>query len=161
MHHIRPATQADINRMSEIEQLCFPESEAASLQSFIDRFAVFPECFFVLEVDGVIVGHINGCVYHSPELPDELYANPSMHCPDGKYQTVFGLVVHPDFQRNGYASRLTEHLIEISRQRNHFGIVLTCKDKLINFYQSNGFVCQGVSASSHGGANWNDMLLSF
>ena len=161
MPPIRQATQADVTRISEIEQLCFPESEAASLASFKARFAVFPECFFVLEIDGVIVGHINGCIYHSPDLPDELYSNPSMHCPDGKYQTVFGLAVDPEYQRNGYASLLTKHLIDVSKQKEHLGMVLTCKDKLIPLYQSLGFVCQGASASSHGGASWNDMLLTF
>jgi ribosomal protein S18 acetylase RimI-like enzyme len=159
--NLRPATANDINRISTIENACFPEAEAASLASFIKRFAAFPECFFVLEINGEIVGHINGCIYDYPELPDELYANASLHCPNGKYQTVFGLAVTPEYQRKGYASLLIQHLIKISKERGQLGVVLTCKDYLIDFYRRNGFEHLGQSASSHGGVNWNDMLLTF
>lgn len=161
MPHFLPAKAEDIVRISEIESLCFPEAEAASLQSFKQRFAAFPECFFVLKVNGKIVGHINGCIYHKPELPDELYSDASLHCPDGKYQTVFGLAVDPSFQRRGYASLLTKKFIEVSQSREHLGMVLTCKDYLVKFYQQHGFEFQGVSASSHGGVSWNDMVIAY
>ena len=32
---------------------------------------------------------------------------------------------------------------------------------VLYFYESLGFVCEGVSASCHGGARWNDMILKF
>ncbi|MBO1255003.1 GNAT family N-acetyltransferase [Alteromonas sp. 5E99-2] len=161
MHNIRQAVKADINRMAEIEEMCFSGSEAASLDSFQKRFSVFPECFFVLEHNDIVVGHINGCVFNSPELPDALYSDTRLHCPKGDYQTVFGLAVDPQHQRKGYASALTNHFIEFSKSRKHKGMVLTCKDHLIHFYQSFGFTHQGVSNSSHGGAQWNDMVLTF
>ncbi|CAM3603700.1 putative acetyltransferase [Vibrio aerogenes CECT 7868] len=161
MYQIRQAVAEDIKRIAQIELRCFPEAEAATLASFQQRFAVFPECFYVLEVEGVIVGHTNGCIYHKPELPDILYTDPSLHCPEGGYQTVFGLAVDPDYQGKGYASLLTRHFIAESRNKNLQGMVLTCKDRLIGFYEKLGFACQGRSASSHGGANWNDMIIEF
>jgi predicted N-acetyltransferase YhbS len=161
MNKFRQANSSDIIRIEAIEKNCFPEDEAATLQSFQDRYARFPECFFVLEVDRIIVGHINGCIYHSPELPDELYSDPSLHCPNGKYQTVFGLAVEPEFQSKGYASILVKKFITVSRIRMHKGIVLTCKDNLIYYYQRFGFEHLGKSVSDHGGASWNDMLLTF
>ncbi|MGR5150160.1 GNAT family N-acetyltransferase [Photobacterium alginatilyticum] len=161
MYTIRQAMKEDINRMAQIEAICFPEAEAASLESFQKRFAVFSECFFVLEVDGVVVGHINGCTHSAPELPDALYSDASLHCPKGAYQTVFGLAVDPQYQKQGYASALTRHFIEVSRADERKGMVLTCKDYLVKFYESFGFTYQGVSTSSHGGVKWNDMLLTF
>jgi len=158
---LRQATREDITRIAEIESLGFPEAEAATLAIFYERFQAFPECFFVLEVNEEIVGHINGCINDSPELPDELYLNSSLHCPNGKYQTVFGLVVAPNYQGNGYAGLLTKHLIDVSKSRGLVGIVLTCKDHLVRFYQKYGFNHQGKSASTHGGVGWNDMLLIF
>jgi len=161
MHRFRQAKFKDINKIAEIEKKCFLKEEGASLESFKERFAIFSECFFVIEVAGNIVGHINGCIYDTPELPDELYSDPSLHCSNGKYQTVFGLAVDPDFQGNGYASLLCKHFIEVSKTRQHKGIVLTCKDHLIKFYQDLGFKHIGKSDSNHGGASWNDMLLIF
>ena len=161
MYTIRQAKKEDINRISEIENICFQESEAASLESFKNRFASFSECFFVIEVNNIVIGHINGCINSSPELPDALYYDSTLHCPNGKYQTVFGLAIEPKYQNLGYATALTKHFIEVSKNRKHKGMVLTCKDHLIKFYQNLGFTHQGKSDSVHGGSVWNDMILIY
>jgi ribosomal protein S18 acetylase RimI-like enzyme len=161
MNSIRMANAADINRMAQIEALCFPVAEAASLESFTQRFAVFSDCFYVLEVDGKVVGHINGCIYDTPTLPDVLYSNAQLHQPDGSYQTVFGLAVDPAFQKRGYASELLQHFAQVSRDKGLKGMVLTCKAHLVSLYEKHNYVQQGVSASSHGGAQWLDMVHRF
>lgn len=156
---IRTAVKEDIKEISNIEALCFPKAEAASFIDFSERFNTFPESFFVAEVGNDIVGFINGCVTDEPSLPDELYHNADLHKINGAYQTVFGLAVHPDFQHQGIAGKLMEHLINTSRERGKNGIILTCKEKLINFYESFGYVNKGVSDSTHGNAVWNNMFL--
>lgn len=161
MVNIRQARSDEVAVMAEIEALGFPASEAAPLSAFESRFAVFPECFFVLEVDGKVAGFMNGCVHTEPAVPDALYAHPNLHQADGDFQTVFGLVVHPDYQGLGYARQLVKHFIQASQAAGRKGVVLTCKDKLVPFYESVGFVFQGVSESKHGGVTWNDMLLIF
>lgn len=158
---VRQAVADDVTKIAEIEEKCFPPAEAASLKSFLERFLVFPECFFVAEVEGQAVGQINGCVTDSPELPDALYHNTCLHCPEGSWQTVFGLAVLPEYQHQGVARALMGHFIDEAKKRGKEGIVLTCKDEKIGFYESMGFTLKGVSASSHGGAKWNDMILRF
>ena len=54
-----------------------------------------------------------------------------------------------------------EHLKENARNRGKKGILLTCKDEKLGFYEGLGFTYDGVSGSSHGGARWNDMILKF
>lgn len=158
---VRQAEHKDICSIAQIEAACFPPEEAASLGTFKKRFSLFPASFFVIECNGKVVGHTNGAIYSAPKLPDALYSNPKLHNPHGDYQTVFGLAVEPKQQNKGYATLLMKHFIDISRKNGRKGIVLTCKDNLIQFYESFGFVHQGVSNSSHGGARWNDMLLLF
>ena len=70
---IRQAVADDVTKVAEIEEKCFPAAEAASLKSFFERFMAFPECFLVAEADGIVVGHINGCVTDYPKLIDALY----------------------------------------------------------------------------------------
>lgn len=161
MKLIRPATQQDIERIAAIESLCFPAAEAATLSSFQARFDVFPDCFFVLELDGNIIGHVNGCRYDQPALPDELFEDATLHNSSGQYQTVFGLAVDPAFQRQGFATELLQHFITESQSRQLCGMFLTCKQHLIEFYSHCGFACLGISESQHGGAQWYDMLLEF
>ena len=161
MHSIRLAKAEDVNRMAAIEALCFPAAEGASLASFKQRFSVFPECFYVLEVDGQVVGHINGCINDSPTLPDALYSDPQLHKPNGDYQTIFGLAIDPAFQKRGYAGYLLSHFAQVSRDKGLKGMVLTCKAHLVALYEKHHYTKQGVSASTHGGAQWLDMLHTF
>ncbi len=158
---IRSATEKDVADIANIEAQCFPAQEAASLQTFNNRFAVFADRFFVIEYQQKLVGHINGCVYDRPSLPDALYQQADLHQPNGKYQTVMGLAVLPNHQNQGLATALLKHFIFDSRQQRHEGMVLTCKQPLIGFYQKLGFVDHGISSSSHGGAKWHKMLLIY
>ena len=59
------------------------------------------------------------------------------------------------------AAALLNAFIDLAKKRHKKGMILTCKDHLIHYYQKFGFVHQGVSVSCHGGAKWNDMLLEF
>ena len=54
-----------------------------------------------------------------------------------------------------------EHMIGDARNRGRRGLILTCKEKLIHYYESFGYVNQGISQSTHGGAVWYDMVLEF
>lgn len=158
---IRFAKKIDLEAIITIEKECFPKAETASPKDFQMRFEAFPECFLVAVEGQKIIGFINGCVTNEPSLPDELYHDCRLHCPTGAFQTVFGLDVLPKYQHQGVARKLLNTFIEMAIQRGKQGVVLTCKDALIPFYETFGFVHQGASMSKHGGASWNDMLLIF
>ena len=67
----------------------------------------------------------------------------------------------PAFRRRGCAGRVLERVIADARAQGRRGCVLTCKDKLVHYYEKFGFVNEGVSQSTHGGAGWYDMRLTF
>lgn len=159
--NIRRATVDDVKRIAEIEEKCFPPAEAASIKSFFERFMVFSECFYVAELEGKVIGHINGCVTDAPELPDELYHNASLHNPKGAWQTVFGIAVLPEYQKQGLGGSLMEVFKAQAKESGRKGVILTCKDEKKSFYMGLGFECMGVSKSCHGGAKWNDMICEF
>lgn len=158
---VRFATKNDIQVIADIERRCFPEAEAATYKEFKERFDMFGECFLVAEENDRVVGFINGCCTNHQSLPDELYHHPSWHQLNGIYQTVFGLDVLPEFCHQGIASLLLKEFINLAKKRGKKGMILTCKDHLIHYYEKFGFVCQGISDSNHGGAKWNDMYLTF
>lgn len=158
---IRQVKIEDLDRVTKVEAICFPPAEAASKESFNERIQGFSDSFFVAEEDNIIIGFINGCVTEKPELPDELYHNITLHNPLGDYQTIFGLDVIPSYQRKGIAAELMKYMIESAKERGKKGIVLTCKDHLVHYYEGFGYKNMGVSKSCHGGSIWNDMLLMF
>lgn len=160
---IRLAETKDLEAIINIEATCFPKEEAATSEVIQERFACFMDCFVVAEMeeDGKVIGFINGCCYAHPDLPDELYHNVALHDALGSYQTVFGLDVLAEYRNLGVAKKLITYFIQLAKQRGKKGMVLTCKDHLVHYYERFGFKHQGVSKSTHGGAVWNDMLLLF
>jgi len=156
---IRGIQLDDLDRVAEIEAICFPETEAAPRSSFKERIHTFPESFLVAEVDGFLIGFINGCVTNSLVIYDELFTTTQHHIPTGKNLTVFGLDVIPGYQRQGIATSLMNHFIQLAKNTGRQSIILTCKDELIHYYESFGYVNQGLSQSTHGGSKWFDMTL--
>ena len=158
---IRPVKPEDLDKVTEVEAVCFPAAEAATKESFAQRIATFPECFFVAEHKDQIIGFINGCATDERTIRDEMFEDSSLHKADGCYQSIFGLDVIPEYQRQGIAAELMNHLIEDARTKGRKGLILTCKDHLIHYYAKFGYQNLGVSASVHGGAVWYDMILEF
>ncbi len=158
---IRHAVLQDLEMISELENACFPESEAASEKDLYHRIQVFPENFWIVELGGRIISMINGMVTDIQNLTDEMYENADMHNKNGAWQMLFSVVTHPDFQKNGYAELLMNRVIHDSVKANRKGIVLTCKKKLIGFYKKFGFVNEGISDSVHGNTIWYQMRKTF
>ena len=158
---IRKVKLEDLDAVTQVEAVCFPKAEAAPSESFLQRISTFPDSFFVAEKDGEIIGFINGCVTDSRVIFDEMFEDASYHKEDGIYQSIFGLDVIPEYQHQGLASRLMEHLIADAQEKGREGLILTCKDRLIGFYERFGYKNLGLSQSVHGGAVWYDMILEF
>lgn len=158
---IRKVRPEDLMQVAAVEAVCFPAAEAASLEAFRRRIDTFPDSFFVAESEGTVIGFINGCVTNQTTISDDMFEDSRLHVPDGAYQSIFGLDVMPEYRKNGIAAALMERMIEEARMAGRKGLILTCKDRLIHYYQKFGYVNMGLSASVHGGAVWYDMLLEF
>ena len=158
---IREAELNDMDALCRVENTCFPPAEAALRVTFESRLRTFPQRFLVAEQDGEIVGLINGCCTKEPYLADELYEKDCPHDLIHPWQTVFGLAVLPEYQHRGFARALMAALVGWCKEGNQIGVILTCKEEKIPFYQSMGFFCRGISDSSHGGATWYDMIMEF
>lgn len=154
---IRHAVLQDLEIISELENACFSESEAASEKDLYRRIQVFPGNFWIMELGGKIISMINGMVTDIQNLTDVMYENADMHNKNGAWQMLFSVVTHPDFQKMGYAGLLMNQVIQDSVKANRKGIVLTCKKKLVGFYEKFGFVNEGISASVHGNTVWYQM----
>jgi ribosomal protein S18 acetylase RimI-like enzyme len=157
---IRQANISDIDTVTELEKSCFPVSEAADRKAFELRLLNYPECFWLLEMNGQAVSMINGMTTNEKNLCDEMYSGTDMYAAHGKWLMLFGVATAPAYQKSGFASQLMERVIEDTKKQERRGIVLTCKEELIPFYSCFGFVSEGISDSEHGGAEWYQMRLT-
>ena len=158
---IRHVKADDLDRLATIEAASYPKAEAASKESIKKRMESFPECFWILEEDGVIKSFINGMATDEEDLTDIMYDDASMHKKDGKWQMIFSVVTEKSYRGQGLAKQVTNKVIEDCKARKRRGIVLTCKDGLRSFYAGFGYKDEGISQSNHGNTIWYKMRLTF
>ena len=151
----------DLEAVTAVEAACFPAAEAAGRKEFSQRLEVYPDCFWLLEKDGILLSFVNGMVTNEPVIRDEMFADASLHDPSGSWQAIFGVNTLPEFRRQGLAGQVLRQVIADAKARGRRGCILTCKEQLIHYYETFGFKVLGLSASVHGGAVWYDMTLEF
>lgn len=158
---IRNAKISDLSAITEIEEKCFPTSEAATKEDFEARLSVYPDHFWLLDHNGKLIGFINGMVTDEATISDEMFENAELHNKSGQWQAIFGVNTLPEYQRNGYAAEIMKQVLLDAKAQGRKGCILTCKEKLIHYYAKFGFKNEGISNSVHGGAVWYDMRCIF
>ena len=161
MMTIRTAEMQDLEAIAAVEAVCFRAAEAATKQEFAERLKYYSKHFW-LQFDGErLVAFVDGMATDESDLTDEMYAHASMHNENGAWQMIFGVNTIPEYRHRGYAGALLERAITDARTDGRKGLVLTCKEKLIHYYEKFGFVNEGVSQSVHGNVVWYQMRLTF
>ena len=158
---ITTATLADLDALADIEAACFPAAEAAARAEIEERLRVYAAHFYIAREKGAAIGFVDGMVTDEKDLLDELYADAARHDENGAWQMIFGLNTLPEYRRRGVAAALIETLCAAARAQGRRGVVLTCKEHLLPYYAKFGFCDEGLSASTHGGAVWHQMRLTF
>lgn len=158
---IRKATINDLNAITIVESVCFPLAEAATKEDLKKRLKVYPNHFWLLEIDGKLISFINGMVTDETTISDVMFENANLHDENGSWQAIFGVNTIPEYRNQGLAAKVMNAVIEDAKKEGRKGCILTCKDKLIHYYETFGFKNYGISQSEHGGAIWYDMRLEF
>ncbi len=156
--NFRNVVADDLERLIQLENEGFTKEEAATTKALKQRIEIIPDTFIVAEENNKIVGYINGPVISNKCITDDLFAsirpNPNM----GGYLSVLGLVVAKDFQHQGIAGQLLNYFENIARQHARFGVTLTCRDTLVSFYESHGYINKGLSDSNHANVAWYNLV---
>ena len=156
---IRKATIDDLALVSAVEAECFPPAEAATKDSFKERLTYYGNHFWLLFEKGKLISFADGMVTNLTDLTDEMYEKADMHDEHGAWQMIFGLNTMPEYRNRNVGGRLIEAFIELAREENRKGVILTCKEEKIPYYAKFGFVNEGESESDHGGAKWYQMRI--
>ncbi|MBQ7578030.1 MAG: GNAT family N-acetyltransferase [Synergistaceae bacterium] len=159
---IRTAKLSDLDEISRVESACFPESEAATRESFAQRLKFFANHFWLMfNDDNKLISFVDGFVTNERNLNDSMYSHAEFHDENGKWQMIFGVNTLPEYRNKGYAGKLIQRAINDAKSQNRLGLVLTCKNRLVKYYAKFGFINEGKSTSTHGGVEWNQMRLTF
>lgn len=157
---IRTATIEDIEAVTAVEAECFPAAEAAGKEEFEKRLKVYGNHFWLMFEEGRLISFVDGFVTNEPDLTDEMYEKADMHNESGDWQMIFGVNTLPAYRGKGYAGKLIRRAVSDAKKQGRKGLVLTCKDRLVHYYEKFGFVNEGLSRSVHGDAVWYQMRLT-
>lgn len=155
--HIRRVERGDLVACVHLEEQCYPPLEVAPRDFIEKRIEIYPDGFYVAELDGEIVGMVNSGATHKDDITDEELKYLIGHVRNGKNGVIFSLAVHPEHRGKGIARMLMDKIVEVSELKEKQKIVLLCKDNLIEFYTSLGFSYGGPSSSNFGGYTWHQM----
>lgn len=159
---IRTASMNDLDAIAGVEAECFPAAEAATKDEFKERIQYYGDHFLLMFDEEKLVAFIDGFVTDEQDLTDEMYERAELHNENGAWQMIFGVNTIPSYRKRGLAGILINRLIEDARAQGRKGVVLTCKDALVDYYAKFGFENEGISEKSdHGGVEWNQMRLTF
>lgn len=159
--NIKYATTEDITAIAEVEAECFPPTEAATEEEFIERIRYYGNHFWLMYEAEKLIAFVDGFVTDEADLTDEMYEKAEMHNENGAWQMIFGVDTIPEYRCRGCAATLLNHVIGEAKAQGRKGLVLTCKDRLVHYYAKFGFVSEGVSGSTHGNVVWYQMRLRF
>ncbi|MDR7235878.1 GNAT family N-acetyltransferase [Neobacillus drentensis] len=158
MISLRNVQTTDIEQLLIIEKEGFSIEEAATKEAFVERIQLIADTFIVAEMEGEILGYINGPIINQLYITDELFREINKNPNKGGYQSVLGLAVSQQARNQGIAKILIRKMEELVLENEREGITLTCKQELVSFYEMLGFVNHGMSESKHGGVSWYNMV---
>ena len=159
---IRTAFLTDLDAIAAVEAECFPPAEAATREEFAERLKHYSNHFWLMFDGDKLISFVDGFVTDEADLTDEMYANAALHNESGVWQMIFGVNTIPACRNHGYAAQLIEQAILDAKEQGRKGVVLTCKPEKVPYYIKFGFKNEGISKNStHGGATWHQMRLTF
>ena len=137
---IREAQQTDINQICLIQESISNSLEILNREIIEERIRKHAATFLLASLNEEIIGYIIG-----DELTKFTQSDFEEAILDtNDFITILDLVIHPDYQGQGFGTLLLGAMKEVTRQQNRPGIYLLCEDELLSYFEMNGFVEQGI-----------------
>lgn len=158
---ISTVTMADLNQVVEIERQGFSPEEAGSPEAFHQRIEKIPDTFLVArDTEDHVLGFIVGPALADEYVYDWMFADTPTNLPEGGHQLILSLAVSPEAQGKHVGSDLLAALEQVAKKAKRTTMSLTCLDRLVAFYERNGYENRGVADSDHAGETWYNMVKS-
>lgn len=155
----RTAVCTDVSRCFQIETSAYEGDEAATREKIATRIDQYPQGFLVMQLDGEIIGFINGGCAYDVAMSDEAFKELVGHDPDAPNVVILSVAIDPAHQGKGYASLMMRAFVERMRAMGKRAIHLMCKERHIELYARMGYRYVKPSASGHGGMAWHEMVM--
>ncbi|MCP3890955.1 MAG: GNAT family N-acetyltransferase, partial [Desulfobulbaceae bacterium] len=122
--NIRRVERSDLENCIALEKCCYPPLETATRELLEKRIEIYPDGFYVAEIENKIVGMVNCGATHQEDITEEAFKQLIGHVRNGKNGVVFSLAVYPDHRNKGIASLLIKEIVRVSKSKQKENILL-------------------------------------
>ncbi|WP_168735595.1 GNAT family N-acetyltransferase [Cohnella fermenti] len=158
---IRPIPAERIAEAHELESLCYPADQAATLEAFRYRQATFPGFFLGAWEGDRLVGLVCGVRTDARDCADVGIKRSHGGRTDGRKLCILSVAAHPDRRGQGLATRLLDGVVSAAKAAGLAAVMLMSQRELVPWYEARGFRATGLVHAEHGGVRWHDMRLDF
>ncbi|TWS98255.1 GNAT family N-acetyltransferase [Streptococcus cuniculipharyngis] len=155
IRHVKPE---DLARLMVLERENFLPAEAISEAAMREQIAHISDSFLVADIDQQVVGYITAHVRQEKYLVDDVFMGAVPNQGQGGFLIISALSVAKSHQGQGIGSTLLAAVKDLAVVQNRRGLSLTCHDYLIKYYEMNGFVDEGESASQLAACQWFNLV---
>lgn len=141
---IREAQQSDIDQICLIQESNSNSLEIMNREIIEERIRNHADTFLLAILDDQGIAYVSGTVFTDPLLSKWDLEKGHEQLISDSYILIGALAVDPDYQGQGFGTLLLAALKEVTRQQDRPGIYLLCEDKLLAYFEMNGFVEQGI-----------------
>lgn len=156
--HLRHARLEDLPRLMELERENFLPEEAISQEAMAEQLTQISDTFLVAVIEGEVVGYITAHVRQDKYLEDDVFMGAVPNQGQAGFFIISALSVAKSHQDQGLGTTLLAAMKDLAVAQNRQGLSLTCHDYLIKYYEMNGFIDEGESASQLAGCQWFNMV---
>lgn len=159
MMELKQATLEHAQSIAQLEALCFPEDEAASLETITLRLTVASKFFkMIVDNENQLIGFINGTCIEGEEIHHDSMTS---HVTTGKTLVIHSVSIHPSKRRQGLARKMLRlYVQELLHATELNCVLLLSKSDLLQLYLNCGFVVRKQSDVVHGKDIWFELGIS-
>ena len=154
---IRYLQATDFAEVCQIEQENFIPEEQIAVEILADYCQTATISLAIADEDQ-LAAYLLVKSLPTATFTDKIYTEIGSLTEAGRYLGVASLSVATRYQGQGLGTLLLASLKEVAVEQGLEGIVLTCHEELVAYYEKNGFEEVGLSASTFAGQEWSEML---
>ena len=138
---IREAQPLDLEQIWLIGESNSDSQDNISIEIIKERIRNHAGTFLLASLNEKIIGYIIGDEVTKFTQSDFEEAIPDM----SDFITILDLVIHPDYQGQGFGILLLGAMKEYTFQKNRPGLYLLSRDELLAYFEMNGFLDYGLA----------------
>ena len=146
---IREAQASDLDQIYLIIEKNADSCRNISKEMIEKRIRNHAGTFLLASLEEQVIGFIIGADLTETSSKDSAFDIDFIHSISRVPIIILSLMIHPDYQGQGFGTLLLAAMKESSRLTNNSGLYLPCPDEMLSYFEMNAFIEHGFAESEN------------